>query len=553
MLWRPKSVDERGVAPPPAPAVLRTDRTVDLEMHRRSIGPDGAADFLWPLAPLHYWPARDAIAGALVTAARNELALQTPASHALRILVHSILLEALAIYVSQRIVGRFREEGLQVIPPARARVLRAIAADAAPPRPALLRFLADGPQRPHRLRAPARLVRDILVQRNIRRRTVATADFQGDIITTTIDPLPEFHAGRVPERVLYRRWHGWFGPQRCTAQHTHRRLATLAVDAIAAGFATAGETIHAASAAGLRSWIADALALIEAHVSAAGKAPLPQRLWTGSGGIIWNRMLQWLVRDAGGEVTAHDHGAGLGHIEPDVFRTIFEYEGADRFATYTVAQADGQRVALQSSLQILAHPVEIFGVDGGLVAPVYRAARRPVDAPPRRVMVLSSYYFGDVITCEGFVPDLSMLDFEARLISQLQGRGYEVIYKPHPLIVTRPPHDMAAQLGADELSQPSEEAIKTVDVVVLVDPLSTAFSTTLASGCPAVLVDFGLSNLTERARSLLLRRAPIVKAGFNAQNRVQIDWDLLVAGIQAATKLRDDSFIDVYYGPRRSR
>ncbi len=257
-------------------------------------------------------------------------------------------------------------------------------------------------------------------------------------------------------------------------------------------------------------------------------------------------MLQWAVRDAGGEAVGHDHGSGNGHVAPEIYRTMFEYEMTDRFATFTTGQAEGQRAALTPGLLVRPHSVSIEGVGDGQ-STVLRMGRVP-ERPPRKIMVLSSYYFGDVITCEGYIPDLPMLDFEARLIGELKMRGYDVIYKPHPLIVTRPPHDMATRLGGVELDRPSEEVINRADVVLMFDPLSTAFATTLASDRPAVFIDLGLAPLTPSASALLALRAAIVPACFNRDNRIQIDWEKLAAGIEAAPALSDAGFVSKYYG-----
>ena len=50
-----------------------------------------------------------------------------------------------------------------------------------------------------------------------------------------------------------------------------------------------------------------------ASLCAAFKTKRPsKRLWTGSGGNIWDLMLRHAVLEVGGEVTGHDHGGGSG-------------------------------------------------------------------------------------------------------------------------------------------------------------------------------------------------------------------------------------------------
>jgi hypothetical protein len=415
-----------------------------------------------------------------------------------------------------------------------------------------MHWLGVGPEVPGRLKAPFRLARDLVMQKQILRRVVRPLDLAQDIISTSVDALPELHASRVDERVVYQRWHVWFGPQTAKASSEHQRLANRAIEAISAGFAATGTPFDAVCADGLRGWLADAISLVEAHCAGAPRrSALPRRLWTGSGGIIWNRILQWAVCAAGGTAVGHDHGSGVGHVAPEIYRTMFEYETTDHFATFTENQAEGHRALFSPHLLAIPRTVNVEAVADRRAARIRPS--RTTTGRPRKVMILSSYYFGDVITCEGFVPDLAMLDFEVRLIAELKLRGYEVIYKPHPLIVTRPPHDMAARLGAVELDRPSEEVLHLADVVLMSDAMSTAFASTLASDRPAVLVEFGLAPLTPKARALLMSRAPIVSARFDDQNRVQIDWDELAAAIEAAPRLDDGGFIDAYYGDCKAK
>ncbi|MBI4366479.1 MAG: hypothetical protein HY543_06645, partial [Deltaproteobacteria bacterium] len=447
-----------GTATPTAAHIVPGRRTADLEMHRRGIGAEGADMFLWPLPPLDYWPGRDAIATSLVSAARAELPTSSLATDALCILIVPLFLEALSIYTSQRIVEAFKHIGYDVLPPARGRVLQALATGTAPPKPRLMYWLNVGPEVPRNLRAPVRFARDLVIQKHILRRILRPIDLARDIVSTSVDALPELHASRVDERVVYQRWHVWFDPQTAKPSAEHQRLANRAVDAIAAGFATTGTPFDAVCADGLRAWLAEAISLVEAHCAGiARRSALPRRLWTGSGGIVWNRILQWAVRAAGGTAVGHDHGSGVGHVAPEIYRTMFEYETADHFATFTASQAEGHKALFSPQLLTAPRTVNVQGVADGRSARI-RASRKPTGRP-RKVMLLSSYYFGDVVTCEGFVPDLPMLDFEVRLIAELKRRGYEVIYKPHPLIVTRPPHDMAVRLGAVELARPSEEVL----------------------------------------------------------------------------------------------
>jgi hypothetical protein len=163
-------------------------------------------------------------------------------------------------------------------------------------------------------------------------------------------------------------------------------------------------------------------------------------------------------------------------------------------------------------------------------------------------MVLSSFYFGDLTTHQAFMPDVPFLDWEARLLAKLQEWGFPTFYKPHPLIITRAPVDMAARFGATELDQPSERVLKLADVLILPDPASTAFATALTSDRPSVFVDFGLFQFNVAARALLDKRCTSVSVPLDATNRPQPDWTALRTAILDAHERRDHGYAAEYYG-----
>ena len=118
----------------------------------------------------------------------------------------------------------------------------------------------------------------------------------------------------------------------------------------------------------------------------------------------------------------------------------------------------------------------------------------------------------------------------------------------HPTIGTRAPADFAARFGATELQQPSEQVLHLADVAVTLDPMSTAFATTLMSGIPTVFIDFGIFELSAEARRLLSLRCPIVSGWFDDLNRAMVNWDELKAAIDAAPDFTSDEFPSTFFG-----
>ena len=62
-------------------------------------------------------------------------------------------------------------------------------------------------------------------------------------------------------------------------------------------------------------------------------------LWTGSAGIVWNKVLSIHVRRLGGKVTVFDHANGS-NLSTNSFMQFVELQETDYFVTYTKKQAE---------------------------------------------------------------------------------------------------------------------------------------------------------------------------------------------------------------------
>ena len=64
-----------------------------------------------------------------------------------------------------------------------------------------------------------------------------------------------------------------------------------------------------------------------------------EQLWTGSAGIVWNKVLAMHVRRLGGKVTVFDHANGS-NLSTNSFMQFVELQETDSFVTYTQKQAE---------------------------------------------------------------------------------------------------------------------------------------------------------------------------------------------------------------------
>lgn len=61
---------------------------------------------------------------------------------------------------------------------------------------------------------------------------------------------------------------------------------------------------------------------------------LPNKLWTGSAGILWNKILATEIRKRGGKVTVFDHAYGS-NLNTESTVPFFEFQETDEFVTFS--------------------------------------------------------------------------------------------------------------------------------------------------------------------------------------------------------------------------
>ncbi len=524
-----------------------------LEMEDVSITADGVSDFLWPISIGAHRPMSDAAAVQLANGLRDLSMKDSITNQAFFILAHHFFIDALALFQSSLVASRFREAKREPKPPNRGRALSAVLNQIAPSPPSIIQHLQNGPEIPRRVRAPLRFCRDILLHDGLTRRRFSKLDFKHDIISVGVDPLIAAHARAINERVTFQRPHLWFKAQKSDRQlilkEEIEHCISIAIATFEAGFAVVEMPRPDFIGDYLRNWFPSAIGLVATHLDNIGKAgtPTPRKLWTGSGGNIWSRILRCAVRRRGGHVWAHDHGSGSGQFLGEWFKNIVEFDTCDTFVSFTPAQVKGLKEHIRSEVLVRKDEPNIT-----CPSETVFSARRPSNLSQRRkptVMLLSSFYFGDWATHQSFMPDIPFLDWEARCLAHLQEWGLPTLYKPHPLIVTRAPRHMAETFGSQELNQPSEKVLNRADVILLPDPSSTAFATALSSDRPAVFIDFGLFSFRPEARALLEKRCICVPVPLDSENRPQPNWEDLLAAIHGAHRVRATTYADTYYGP----
>ena len=281
------------------------------------------------------------------------------------------------------------------------------------------------------------------------------------------------------------------------------------------------------------------------HVERLWAHDCPRTLWTGSGGFYWARIARAIVQERGGEVVGFDHGGPTSALQS---KDIYYIDGlfASRFITHTQAGA----ALYQENARYWPFglpPLRVDGCPGNSVRHlrelVEREWAKPGSGKIRRVMYVGTVFRGERHWTETVLMDDAVyLDWQARLMATLVRSGVDVICKPHPggmLKGRRLEYTTTCTFRYEPLEEIWDEA----DAFVFDYAGSTAFWHTLCTRKPVIWINHGLHPWHTEPYALIQRRCRIVDAGFDEDNRLQMDVSLLRRHLQEPPGEPDLAFV----------
>lgn len=529
---------------------MRMDRIRSLDVTDLDIGADGVRDFVWPVSWLEHAAFRDHFLAAYAAETRNLITAGNEDGELLAILAMEFVQEALRGWFAAVLLGRFARRGEQVV----ARWLRAEHTDDLqywlPQRDRIGFLRSRFPSSPWR--ALLRPAFGLMQNDGLSWRWPETVDFRNRIIATNPCPLTQEHARQAGEKPVLVSLRYWFGEASDTLPADLRpyQLQPATVDAVLGGLVEAallaGDTLPESLLTHLRNWLNEAASLCRWHLQSLAKHPkrLPARLWTGSGGYIFRRILHTAVRHAGGKCWSHDHGSGVGLFEaPDV--NLTEFVTPDTFVTFSALQAEGYRTQRRDIMRMKDHWPDITSVsnesngDSALPQPSHRSVKN--------ILFVANQYRGERMTITPIEFDVVAVDWQARLLSRLKRQGYNVVFRAHPDSTSAPPAAFIQSLGIEMSTGKFCDALASADLVIM-DYLHTSLlRDILFSGKPAVTFEFGHCPPNTVAVDLLSRRIRFIPGWYDEANRAHTDWDQLPAQLaEADTMSRDTSFAALF-------
>ena len=538
-------------------------REVELDVSRLVVDKSGVQGFVWPVARHEVLAMRDAMLSPLMATAFNHGTGAGESARLLSMTLGSFVGETMMLYQAFALCRRLGVMGHSPMAGPGGRIVPALAAGRVPQESPVIEFLHRGPKPSrNRARAAANRLRMFLRFNGPSPSILRPTDPARDIVANQSTGLLLWHARAVRDTIRFEPADSWVRPQDRQLRGdspepgASTEVIDAAVGAVGAGFAAGNETLTSDLAEYLRGMLEVLTGLADRHLKDVLRTRgnrLPHHLWTGTGGSPWSRIMRHATLLAGGEVTGHDHGTGYGFlVQPHPI--CIEFESCTRFVTFNDAQAKALTESTEGDVLLGDRPAPLIVTiprrNGGPMSsrPRLSTASKPAarSSGAQSVMYSSSIYRGEQVRLTPSIPDIVAVDWEARLFGTLQTWGYEVLHKPSPGSIALPYDAFSEKLGVRLLTERFEEVFQAADLLILASPHSTTFAVALASQKPVVFVDFGLDTWVPEAYELLGRRCRIVRGWFDEDNRPQVDWDELHAGLEQCGDLQDPAFSDSY-------
>lgn len=525
---------------------MTVSRQVSLDPREIAISPSGLDPYFWPVRQQEVITASVAIVEALKSVLSGPLCRGDEDARYAYAVSAPLFMELLSLFGARLLATRWLADGAAPRLPEDAALWQSAFHGEPYPEPRALRILREGIPRPAVWQRLGRPLADFKRAEFFRRRPI---EFVGssDTVIVTVCPLSRKHAALTGIRPVYTPLYEWFYPAtpgelaRDPLKPISAALRDSLVDALEDVFARAGAGRAKVPQGALPNLIDEATAWARFYLRRIERMPnrIPKKLWKGSSGVVWSRLLADAVQANGGQVTGHDHAYGANYSE-DTLIPFTELQANDIFITYTAAHAAlYERVG--QSLQIGPSMPQIVAMRHRESNGAFHTVSK---SEPRSLLYVPSYVSNGRLGAMPHFPPVMAIDWQARLYTMLKAMGFEVTQKPHPESAVAPLPVFARDFGVQTCNRCFEDVMAEYDVVLFDFAPQTCFGSALRSDRSMVLIDFGVTRYNPDLRAMLERRCAIVPGTFDTDNRAQVDPGALREAIKKAGALRDQAFAD---------
>lgn len=538
---------------------------LSLDIHGIDITKNGVSDFYWPVS----FAERQRFSDDFITeytqyinkSPNNKIFLPY------KLLAKYLLSEGISIFWGDLLRIRFEKSNYNPVPPKSWRLWPYLFNKQTPLAPRFLQKFVSGPE------ANKTVTQKISIKRfkkifkilqfkdgglnigEIKVKPILPAVLENDIVATERHATLSIHAENEEKDVVFCRSSKWYKP--LTEDDINKNVDENDT-VFLSDFLNILEKLYQSQNIKLENHsrkyfeniIQTAVPALRAHYSNLLSKPhkLPKTLWTGTGGNTWDMMLRVAVMHNGGQAVGHDHGAGLAHVDTPMM-TFNEFWGCNSFYAFNTNQATELAKVASNWTGFDTQTPKIKGVkniNSKIKIEEFDKFKNS-NTKTKKILMMSEIYDGDRARPGPSIANTVYVDWQARLLTKLKEWDYEVIMKLHPESPLRPP-EIFEDMGATIVTERFEDVLNIGDVALFDFVYTTTFRSALSTNIPMVLMDFYQHPWTEKGRNLFEKRASLIDGYFDADNKEQLDWDQLKAGIENSKNIcNNHEFFDYYY------
>ncbi len=524
--------------------------TVDVDITKCELTNDGIPDFYWPASH----PLLIKFGDKLVSRACDLFCAYGDRSDEIdsyRFLSKYFFAETCAVFQGDFLRERFQSDGVNVRVPDHWKKWPYLFSENSPPMPEILSalklkgsisrvsFFYGSISRLSRIFKNLKLTGSNLEIDGLRVGKYSDRVAETSIVATQRTPLIRAHAQQVDTDVFYfnsKRWFSEIGKNTVdlnfSASDKRAHIATDLLSIASDLYRDFGVDFKPHASSYLQEFLIRGSEILQLHFSRLMlRTDLPLRLWTGSGGNIWDLMLRRAVMIHGGHVTGHDHGGGSCHVDMPVLGTI-EMWACDEYFTFNKRQ----QVEISSAVKKWPLLEKKYPEISYAQKSPFRSDESDVTSDAKieyhkknikNVLLLSTIYDGDRGRTYPHYADLAYVDWQARIVSKLKDWGYNVLIKPHPESPVLPPNALVERFGANLLEGKFEDALASADLIIFDYTYTSVFFPSLSSKIPIVIIDFEQIPWYGKAFELASLRCEIIRGYYDSRNRLDVDWTAL--------------------------
>lgn len=525
----------------------------EIAIHAPSIDvdEDGVKKFFWPLSWEIQGAVRDAFLCGLANYLQPRVAAGDEEAEICAIMAWEYVVEALRCWQLVAVQRQFLEAGYSIV----SRTNDAASSDLPSrwnnkrDRISLLRDRFP----PSRLRSVFRPLYGWSQRDNLSWTYPSLIDMQHDVITTDPSNLIRQRALDQKEKVYLVSMRYWFS-EVCGSLPQDVRTSSIKTDNIdgllhvlSESMRVSGEVLPGTLVQYLRNWVQEMSGIVRLYLEGLNAKPdrVPLKLWTGSGGHLYRRILHAAVRRAGGQSISHDHGSGLGYLNI-IDSNMSEFVTPDKFMTFNRLQAKGYVRQQRDDFRIATRWPSVCGrvSDSATLEKEQEQQKAVIET----VLFVANSYRGEQAVLTPIEFDIVALDWQARLFGWLVKCGYRVINKVHPDTIASPPRSLSLLPGVISEFRALEEVMEEADIYILDYLHTSALKRILQTRKPILHIDFGHCSLWSDAQVEFGKRVKTIKGWSGSDNRLHVDWDYFREAIAESCDMTEDhSFVTKYF------